>query len=470
MAGNKASEKFKDSKIPKKGTSTTTAEVPIYQEPNTHSKIIGTIQKDEMVNWISKSICEEKEWIRCDKKNNYGYIISGEMDGTCNINMNLIQEKKEEKIENKNLDNESQLNKEESQYVQEALNEILEEDDKKDEYNSESDFSNSTGFGIDSNNFDGFDKEEKQNNTIFEVKNDEIFNENEAAFEPKDDDVFNEENLHNLYFDADISNLDRVKKEYNKLSKDFESMIEHDKDKKLNISQAIESISDILPEHNKLFEKKDLLPNDPDSKREEMLRNYLKEVKYDLFENINTSIDNTANKMKEMNGSFRITAGAYNGDNLSPKYYPNGWKGGGKARIKTYSAAEFGEKIGNITGKIRNVTIILNTISNGRELYNAFQEDGYKVGENTITKGGEIGGEIGGGEFGAWAGAKIGAKWGAKIGSFIPVNPLVTKLFGFVAGGVIGGIVGGILGSLAGEKGGEFIVDMKNRKEEDKKE
>ena len=450
MAGNKASEKFKDSKIPKKGTSTTTAEVPIYQEPNTHSKIIGTIQKDEMVNWISKSICEEKEWIRCDKKNNYGYIISGELDGTCNINMNLIQEKKEEKIENKNLDNESQLNKEESQYVQEALNEILKEDDKKDEYNSESDFSNSTGFGIDSNNFDGFDTEEKQNNTIFEVKNDEIFNENEAAFEPKDDDVFNEENLHNLYFDADISNLDRVKKEYNKLSKDFESMIEHDKDKKLNISQAIESISDILPEHNKLFEKKDLL--------------------YDLFENINTSVYDAANKMKEMNGSFSITAGAYNGDNLSLKYYPNGWKGGSKARIKTYSAAEFGEKIGNITGKIGNVTIILDTISNGRELYNAFQEDGYKVGENTIIKGGEIGGKIGGGEFGAWAGAKIGAKWGAKIGSFIPVNPLVTKLFGFVAGGVIGGIVGGILGSLAGEKGGEFIVDMKNRKEEDKKE
>ena len=326
----------------------------------------------------------------------------------------------------------------------------MEEDDKKDEYNSESDFSNSTGFGIDSNNFDGFDKEEKQNNTIFEVKNDEIFNENEAAFEPKDDNVFNEENLHNLYFDADISKLDRVKKEYNKLSKDFESMIEHDKDKKLNISQAIESISDILPEHNKLFEKKDLL--------------------YDLFENINTSIYDAANKMKEMNGSFRITAGAYNGDNLSPKYYPNGRKGGSKARIKTYSAAEFGEKIGNITGKIRNVTIILDTYSNGRELFNAFQEDGYKVGENTITKGGEIGGKIGGGKFGAWAGAKIGAKWGAKIGSFIPVNPLVTKLFGFVAGGVIGGIVGGILGSLAGEKGGEFIVDMKNRKEEDKKE
>ena len=47
-----------------------------------------------MVNWISKSICEEKEWIKCDNKNNFGYIISGELDGTCNINLNLIKKKR----------------------------------------------------------------------------------------------------------------------------------------------------------------------------------------------------------------------------------------------------------------------------------------------------------------------------------------------------------------------------------------
>lgn len=98
MAGNKALEKFKNSKVPKRGTTTTTAEVPIYQEPNTHSKIIGTIKKNEIINWISKSICDEREWIRCDNKNNFGYIISGEMDGTCNINMDFIKEKKRRKI------------------------------------------------------------------------------------------------------------------------------------------------------------------------------------------------------------------------------------------------------------------------------------------------------------------------------------------------------------------------------------
>ena len=39
-----------------------------------------------------------------------------------------------------------------------------------------------------------------------------------------------------------------------------------------------------------------------------------------------------------------------------PKYYVNGWKGGSKARIKTYNIAEISEKVRNITGRIRNVT------------------------------------------------------------------------------------------------------------------
>ena len=45
MAGNKALEKFKNSKVPKKGKGTTNAEVKIYSEPNTHSKVIGAIKK-----------------------------------------------------------------------------------------------------------------------------------------------------------------------------------------------------------------------------------------------------------------------------------------------------------------------------------------------------------------------------------------------------------------------------------------
>ena len=75
MAGNKALEKFKNSKIPKKGTATIPIEIPIYKEPNTHSPIIGKIKKDEEITWISKSICDEREWIRCNQIHDYGYIV-----------------------------------------------------------------------------------------------------------------------------------------------------------------------------------------------------------------------------------------------------------------------------------------------------------------------------------------------------------------------------------------------------------
>ena len=45
MAGNKALEKFKNSKIPKKGTATIPIEIPIYKEPNTHSPIKVKLKK-----------------------------------------------------------------------------------------------------------------------------------------------------------------------------------------------------------------------------------------------------------------------------------------------------------------------------------------------------------------------------------------------------------------------------------------
>jgi len=98
-------------------------------------------------------------------------------------------------------------------------------------------------------------------------------------------------------------------------------MIEQDQDKKLNISQALESISDIFPENNKLLETKDFSQNDLDSRRTEKLRQYLKEArdKYNISKKINSSVDNIAKMMKEVNGNFRITDGAYNGDNFSPQ-------------------------------------------------------------------------------------------------------------------------------------------------------
>lgn len=88
MAGNKALEKFKDSKIPKKGQAKVIIEIPIYKEPNTKSQIIGTIKKNQEITWISKSICDEREWIRCNNKNNYGYIVGSEKDCKCNLDLN----------------------------------------------------------------------------------------------------------------------------------------------------------------------------------------------------------------------------------------------------------------------------------------------------------------------------------------------------------------------------------------------
>ena len=69
MAGNKGLEKFKESKIPKKGKDKITKEIPIYKEPNTQSEIIGYIKKNQEISWISKLICDEREWIRANKNN-----------------------------------------------------------------------------------------------------------------------------------------------------------------------------------------------------------------------------------------------------------------------------------------------------------------------------------------------------------------------------------------------------------------
>ena len=252
MAGNKALEKFKNSKVPKKGKGTTNAEVKIYSEPNTHSKVIGTIKKGEAINWISKSICEEREWIRCDGNNSFGYIVANTMDGTCNLNMDSVKETKEEKAEKKETNNETQITKEENDMVNEALREILEEDGKKDEHN-DSNFSNSTGLGNISttNQNETFDKAEEEFNNIFNGKND-------SSFEPQNDDVFKEDNLDNLYFDGDISNLDGAIKENNKILSDLLNMMDKDKEKETNISKALESISDIIP-GDKNLTKKDLL-------------------------------------------------------------------------------------------------------------------------------------------------------------------------------------------------------------------
>ena len=135
MAGNKALEKFKESKIPKKGKGKIIIEIPIYKEPNTQSEKIGTIKKNQEVSWISKSICDEREWIRCNKDNNYGYIVGYEKNGKCNLDVGSIIEKKDDEIKKEyGFEQKNEIipiTEEEITLGNEALEEILNGDDEK---------------------------------------------------------------------------------------------------------------------------------------------------------------------------------------------------------------------------------------------------------------------------------------------------------------------------------------------------
>ena len=142
MAGNKALQKFKGSKIPKKGTAKTIIEIPIYSEPNTHPSIIGRIKKNQEITWISKSICDEREWIRCNQDNNYGYIVGYENDGKCNLEIGTIKETKEEIKKEYGFEQKVEvipITKDEIKLGNEALEEILNDDDeKKNDYDNDS--------------------------------------------------------------------------------------------------------------------------------------------------------------------------------------------------------------------------------------------------------------------------------------------------------------------------------------------
>lgn len=88
---------------------------------------------------------------------------------------------------------------------------------------------------------------------------------------------------------------------------------------------------------------------------------------------------------------------------------------------------------------------VVGTVMDAKELYDSYQADGGKIGENTVTSAGGIAGSWGG----AAAGAKLGAMGGAALGSVIP---FVGTAVGGVVGGLLGGIIGGIGGNWFGKK------------------
>ena len=421
MAGNKALEKFKDSKVPKKGSGTTNTDLPIYQEPNTHSKVIGTIKKDENFDWVGKSICDGKEFVRCDK--NFGYIAINEMDGKCNLNMDTVKEIKFEKLEidSNKIIYENELTEEEKKLGDQAQKEILEKDDEKDCNNNYSNnTSSSTNQENDSCHNDIFNNTEEQLNNIFDIKNDEVFKGNDAFVKDKYEDIFKEDNLINVYFGGDIPNLDEAinytNKENQKLKDDILSMMKENKEQENNIIKSIKSINDIIPGQFNI-PNSDLLWKtlelNPGGKKynNELINENKEEDEYITIGNINTVVGGIADGMQESKASFRLTDGK-KGNNISFKYYKSGWNGGSKAGINTYKNSTIGKKI-------KRYTFWLGIFYSGKNIYEGYEEDGEKFGDNAKIAVYEEGS--------SWVGGKLFAAFGSIFG---PIGTVIGSIIG----------------------------------------
>ena len=214
MAGNKGQKKFKDSKIPKKGEGNINESLPIFKEPNTNSEKIGTIQKGELLNWISKSICDDCEWIRLGQKSNFGYVIGYDKTGKCNIDVESIKETKIEKNKiTKNIEyivNENiKITKEEMDFGEHAKNDILKE------IIDNHDYLEIKPINIELKN--DYLANETIDSTEYNNSNSESVNNDFNNLNEDEKDIF----LDNLYYDQDISKNEIIKKEQDKLIKEL---------------------------------------------------------------------------------------------------------------------------------------------------------------------------------------------------------------------------------------------------------
>jgi hypothetical protein len=145
--------------------------------------------------------------------------------------------------------------------------------------------------------------------------------------------------------------------------------------------------------------------------------------------------------MVQSGGTFRLTNGAYNGNQLSIRHYQSSWTGGSRAQITTYSMTKTGASLGR-------VGIAGGLILGAYNINNANIQDGRTFGYNTQLATAQTAGGIVGG----WAGAKMGAAAGGAIGvGFFGV--------GAAPGAIIGGIIGGIGGSLIGSNSAGAVVN-----------
>lgn len=139
--------------------------------------------------------------------------------------------------------------------------------------------------------------------------------------------------------------------------------------------------------------------------------------------------------MKKMEGTFRATSGANNGNTISFKHYPSGWQGGSRAKITTYDMTKTGGALGKasfVTGVGLGVVDVLQS----------YKQDGDMIGVNTQRATGRTAGSM----TGSWAGAWAGTEAGATICFWSGVGVLPCAIVGGIAGGIIGGQGGSILG------------------------
>lgn len=150
----------------------------------------------------------------------------------------------------------------------------------------------------------------------------------------------------------------------------------------------------------------------------------------DVASHFNDGIGGFGSGFGKLSGTFRLTDGAYNGSNLSLRYYSSGWSGGSRAEITTYSAAK-------LSSKIVRGSIVVSVGLGFYGIYSGVQQDGGTYGLNAQVATGQMVGGIGG----ASAGAEIGAGIGVWFGGV-----------GAIPGAIIGGIIGGWIGSEAGKE------------------
>ena len=352
------------------------------------------------------------------------------------------------------------------------------------------------------------------NNCVFSDKDDH----NKIQENENEENKYKEEgndNLDNFYFEEDVFKIDSVVDENQKLLDEILNHIEeenindqnksenndlYEEGKDTSVSKALSSILEVIPGkkklygNNNIFDALNLIPGGKNMKKYQYKRNSLKfeeniikrcrtislkgetypknfiynnnELEFDsnqgkdnqnkedkesnILEAVGDIVDFVEN-FEDVEGSMRLTNGKYNGDKFSPKYYKSGWKGGSRARIKTYDLSPIG-KAGKIASKISGPIELINS---SIKVYNAYKEDGGKIGDNTKMTVCE--------ECGSIVGTIKGASIGARIG-------LIAGPFGGIIGGIIGGVIGSFVGEKLGEEGGKLLIDKKEDKKEDEKE